>query len=158
MSYNKSIMKEQTKDKFKPRFYIDKEGNWYQDGIPVLHKWTYLHNNKLLGRDEEGRYYVDEGSGRLYVHVEDTPFVVKMIDRREDGFYIVLNDETQEKLDFNNLRMDKENVPYTRVKNGEYEARFLRPAYYELTRYMIQEGNNFYIEFEGVRHPLKPKE
>jgi hypothetical protein len=152
------MKKEEKGDRPKPRFFIDKEGNWYQDGIPVLHRWTYLHNNKLLRRDEEGRYYVDEGSGRLYVQVEDTPFVVKMIDRREDGFYIILNDETQEKLDFNDLWMGKENIPYTRVKNGMYEARFLRPAYYELTRHMVQEGEDFYIEFKGIRYRLKPKE
>ena len=89
---------EEKRDKFQPRIYIDKEGNWYQDGIPILHRWTYLYNNKLLKRDEEGRYYLDEGSGRVYAYVEDTPFVVKMIDKRQDGFFIILNDETEEKL------------------------------------------------------------
>lgn len=148
-------MKEHTIDKFKPRIYIDKEGNWYQDEIPVLHRWTYLHNNKLLGRDEEGRYYVDEGSGKLYVQVEDTPFVVKMIDRRADGFYINLNDETEEKLDFKNLWINEQNVVYTKVKNKEYEARFLRPAYYEFTKYLKQEEDKFYIEVEGSKYFLK---
>ncbi|MBI2487807.1 MAG: DUF1285 domain-containing protein [Deltaproteobacteria bacterium] len=148
-------MKEQKIEKFRPRIYIDKEGNWYQDGIPVLHRWTYLHNNKLLGRDEGGKYYVDEGSGKLYVQVEDTPFVVKMIDRRKDGFYIILNDETEEKLDFNNLWINEENVVYTKVKNREFEARFLRPAYYEFTKYLIQEGDNFYIEVDKTKYPLK---
>ena len=150
-------MKEQRIDKFRPRIYIDKDGNWYQDGIPVLHRWTYLHNNKLLGRDEEGRYYVDEGSGKLYVQVEDTPFVVKMIDKRNDGFYIILNDETEEKFDFNDLRFTEDNIVYTKVKNREFEARFLRPAYYEFTKYLIKEGGNFYIELEGTKHLLKPK-
>src|SRR5579884_1920259 len=117
-------MKEPEKgDKFQPRIYIDKEGNWYQDGIPILHRWTYLYNNKLLRRDEEGRYYIDEGRGRVYAHVEDTPYVVKMIDKRTDGLYLILNDETEEKLDFDTLWMDEENIPYTKVKNGEFEAR-----------------------------------
>jgi hypothetical protein len=148
-------MKEQKMDEFRPRIYIDKEGNWYQDGIPILHRWTYLHNNKLLRRDEEGRYYVDEGRGRVYAHVEDTPFVVKMIDKRDDGFYIILNDETEEKLDLNNLWINKENIPYTRVKNGEFDARFTRPAYYEFTKYLSQEGDKFYIEVDGKRYFLK---
>lgn len=148
---------EEKRDKFLPRIYIDKEGNWYQDGIPILHRWTYLYNNKLLKRDEEGRYYVDEGSGRVYVYVEDTPFVVKMIDKRQEGFFIILNDETEEKLDFNLLWMNEENIPYTRVKNGEYEARFTRPAYYEFTKYLKQEGDKFYIELDGNKYDLKAK-
>jgi hypothetical protein len=150
-------MKEQKTDKFKPRFFIDKEGNWFQDGIPVLHRWTYLHNNKLLSRDEEGRYYVDEGSGRLYVKVEDTPFVVKMVDMREDGFYAILNDETEERLDLDKLWMNEENVAYTRVKKDQYEARLLRPAYYELTKHLIEEGDNFYIQVKGIKHRIKRK-
>ena len=148
---------EEKKDKFLPRIYIDKEGNWYQDGIPILHRWTYLYNNKLLRRDEEGRYYVDEGRGRVYVYVEDTPFVVKMIDKRQDGFFIILNDETEEKLDFKSLWLNNENIPYTRVKNGEFEARFSRPAYYEFTKYLKQEGDRFYIELDGNKYDLKAK-
>lgn len=151
-------MKEPEKgDKFQPRIYIDKEGNWYQDGIPILHRWTYLYNNKLLRRDEEGRYYIDEGRGRVYAHVEDTPYVVKMIDKRTDGLYLILNDETEEKLDFNALWMNEENIPYIKVKNGEFEARFSRPAYYEITKYLKQEGDKFYIEVEGTEYSLKPK-
>jgi hypothetical protein len=151
-------MKEPEKgNKFQPRIYIDKEGNWYQDGIPILHRWTYLYNNKLLRRDEEGRYYIDEGRGRVYAHVEDTPYVVKMIDKRTDGLYLILNDETEEKLDFNALWMNEENIPYIKVKNGEFEARFSRPAYYEITKYLKQEGDKFYIEVGGTEYPLKPK-
>jgi len=149
------MSEEKESNKFKPRIYIDKEGNWYQDGIPILHKWTYLYNNNLLRRDEEGRYYIEEGPGRIYVQVEDTPFVVKMIDKREDGLYIILNDETVEKLNFDNLWLNEENVPYTKVKNGEFEARFTRPAYYEFTKYLNQEGEEFYIEVNGKRYPLK---
>ncbi len=144
-------------DEFQPRIYIDKEGNWYQDGIPILHRWTYLYNNKLLRRDEEGRYYLDEGKGRVYAYVEDTPFVVKMIDKRTDGLYLILNDETEEKLDFNSLWMNEENIPYVMVKKGEFEARFSRPAYYELTRYLKQEGDKFYVEVDGTKYLLKPK-
>lgn len=143
------------KDRFKPRFFIDKEGNWFQDEIQVRHRWTYLFNNTLLRRDEEGRYYVDEGSGRLYVEIEDTPFVVKMVDKREDGFYLILNDETEEKLDLSMLHVNEENIVYTKVKNKEFDARFARPAYYELMKYAKQEGDDFFLELEGTKYLLK---
>ena len=76
---------------------------------------------------------------------------------REDGFYAILNDETEEKLDLDKLWMNEENVAYTRVKKDRYEARLLRPAYYELTKHLIEEGDNFYIEVKGVKHRVKRK-
>jgi hypothetical protein len=65
----------------KPRIFIDKKGNWFQDGIKITHHWTYLENNRNLDNDKDGRFFVDDGYGRVYVEVEDTPFVVKMVNK-----------------------------------------------------------------------------
>ena len=137
------------------RFFIDKKGNWFQDGIRIRHRGTYLYNNRLLDMDEEGRFFVDEGSGRLYVEVEDTPYVVKMIDRRGEDISVKLNDGTEETLDLGSLRLSGEKVPYVRVKNNRFEARLLSPAYYELMKYVRKEGSDYFIELGGVRHYLK---
>ncbi len=137
------------------RFLIDKRGNWFQDGIKIQHRLTYLYNNKLLSRDDEGRYYLDEGSGKLYIEVEDTPFVVKMVDKKGDDFYVILNDETKEKLDLNTLTINHENIPYAKIKDGEFDARFLGPAYYEFMKYLRKEDGDFYIESRGAKHLLK---
>ena len=150
-------MANQKIDKTIPRILIDKKGNWYQDGIPIRHRWTYIHYNSLLRRDEDGRYYVDEGTGRVYVHIEDTPFVVKMVHKRGDEFYLILNDESEEMLDLENLWINQENIPYTKVKGGQYNARFTRPAYYEISKYLRQEGNRFYIEYNNKKHYLQSK-
>lgn len=144
-----------SKEEINYRFLIDKRGNWFQDGIKIQHRLTYLHNNKLLKRDEEGEYYLDEGSGKLYIRVEDTPFVVKMVDKRSDGYYIILNDETQEKLDLNSLGISQDNIPYAKIKNGEFNARFTRPAYYEFMKDLKKEGEDFYISSNGQDHLLK---
>jgi uncharacterized protein len=137
-----------------PRVFIDNRGNWFQDGIKIQHRLTYLYNNQLLDRDEEGRYFLDDGSCRLYVRVEDTPFVVKMLRKEGEDYYITLNDETEEKLNLETLRINNENIPYTKVKNGKFDARFTRPAYYELMKYAVQEGEGFYIESKGQKHHL----
>ncbi len=150
-------MSNQKTDKTIPRIFIDKEGRWFQDGIPVRHRWTYLYNNRLLTRDEEGRYYIDEGRGKVYAHVEDTPFVVKMIDKREDGIYLILNDETEEKLDFRTLRLNEENIPYTKVKGGAFDARFNRPAYYEITKCLKEESGQYYLELGDKRYRIRSK-
>jgi uncharacterized protein len=137
------------------RFFIDKSGNWFQDGIKIRHRGTYLYNNRLLDVDGEGRYFVDEGSGRLYAEVEDAPFVVKMVHRRGGEFYLRLNDETEELLDFGSLRMSGENVPYASVKKGRFEARFSRPAYYELMKYADKDGSDYFIELGGIKQYIK---
>ena len=137
------------------RFFIDKRGNWFQDGIKIQHRLTYLYNNKLLQRDEEGRYYLDEGSGKLYIEVEDTPFVVKMVDKQGEDFYIILNDETKEKLDLKTLSINDENVPYAKIKDGLFEARFTRPAYYEFMKYLKKEDSDYFIVSNGEKHILK---
>ena len=137
------------------RFFIDKTGSWFQDGIRIRHRGTYLYNNRLLDMDEEGRFFVDEGSGRLYVEVEDTPYVVKMVYRRGEEFYLRLNDETEEILDLGSLRLTAENVPYANVKNKRFEARLSRPACYELMKYAEKEGDCYSIETGGVRHVIK---
>jgi len=142
-------------DPMKPRFYIDKEGNWYNDGLPVLHRRTYLANQKNLRRDEEGRYYVHEGKFKVFAVVEDTPFVVRAVIERDHKLYVALNDETEEPLDFTSLELSEENVPYITVKGGEFESRFTRPAYYELTKYLKEEGGSFFIEYGGERHPIR---
>lgn len=139
---------------FKPRIYIDKEGNWYQDGYPVVHRRTYLYNNKLLKRDEKGRYYINEGRGRVYVEVEDTPFVIKDISVNEEGQpVVILNDETTEIMDLSSLLV-KNNVPYIKVKDREFTARFNRPSYYRLAELIQKEGNKYYIDVKGNRNYL----
>lgn len=150
-------MSNQKTNKTVPRIFIDKEGNWFQDGIRILHRWTYLYNNSLLRRDEEGRYYIDEGRGKVYAEVEDTPFVVKMIDKREDGIYLILNDETEEKLDFSTLILNKENIPYTKVKDRKFDARFNRPAYYEITKCLKEESGSYYLELGDKRYHIKSR-
>ncbi|HVY54171.1 MAG TPA: hypothetical protein VHC46_00280, partial [Thermodesulfobacteriota bacterium] len=75
--------------------------------------------------------------------------------KKDEGFYLRLNDETEEPLDFGSLRMSGENVPYAMVKRGRFEARFSRPAYYELMKYADKDGSNYFIESGGVKHCIR---
>ena len=72
--------------------------------------------------------------------------MIKMIDKKNDKFYLRLNDETVEEFQLEHIWFGQDNVPYTKVKNDKYDARFLRPAYYELMKYAEQEGDEFYIK------------
>ncbi|MGI9535114.1 MAG: DUF2946 family protein [Thermodesulfobacteriota bacterium] len=152
------IIKFMTAKDNKPRIFIDKRGDWYQDGLKITHRWTYLENNKNLDIDEEGNFFVDEGFGRIFVEVEDTPFVIKMIDKKNEKFYLILNDETVEDLKLGNIWINNENVPYTKVKNNKFVARFLSPAYYELMKYAEQDGDDFYFNSSDKKIKINIKQ
>lgn len=135
-----------------PRIFIDRRGRWFQDGVRITHRWTYLENNRNLDTDGDGRLFVDEGAGRVYVECEDAPFVVTMVSREEDGFFLRLNDESVEELDFGTLTVSGENVPYAGVRGGRFRARFSRPAYYEFMKHAGKDEKGFYVEDRGERH------
>ena len=137
-----------------PRIFIDSRGRWFHNGVRITHRWTYLENNKNLDVDADGRFFVEEKGSRVYVECEDTPFVVTMVTKTEDGFSIRLNDESLEKLDLTTLNIAKQNVPYVKVKKGKFTARLLRPAYYEFMKYADKDEKGFYIEVEGKKHYL----
>ncbi len=146
-------MKEQ--DSQKPRIFIDKEGNWYQDGIPIQHRWTYLYNNKLMQRDTEGRYFIDEGRGRIYIAIEDTPFVIKNIELRDSSLFLILNDETEERLQSDTLYLNPDNIPYVKVKDGRFDARFCRAAYYEIMKLLEHDENGYYLNIGTERLEIR---
>ena len=137
-----------------PRIFIDRRGRWFHDGVRITHRWTYLENNKNLDIDADGKFFVEEQGSRVYVECEDTPFVVTMVTKTENGFSVRLNDESQEKLDFTTLTIAEQNIPYVRVKDGKFEARLLRAAYYELMRHAGKDKEGFYLEFGGDRYYL----
>ena len=139
----------------KPRIFIDRRGRWFQDGVRITHRWTYLENNRNLDADGDGRLFVDEGAGRVYVECEDAPFVVTMVDRGKDGFFLRLNDESVAELDFATLTFSGENVPYAMVRGRKFRARFSRPAYYEFMKHARRDGKGFYVESRGERHYVK---
>ncbi len=141
-----------------PRIFIDNRGRWFHDGIRITHKWTYLENNKNLDVDKNGRFFVEESGSRVYITCEDTPFVVTMVTRTEDGFFIRLNDESLEKLDITTLTICKQNIPRVKVKKGKFTARLLRPAYYEFMRHTSRDEKGFYIEVKGEKHYLQSPE
>ncbi len=139
-------------ERAEPRIFIDSRGRWFQDGIRITHRWTYLENNRNLDKDARGRLFVREGDIRVYVECEDTPFVVTMVSGTENGFLLRLNDETEEKLDFSTLRIAGENIPYVTVKDGKFTARLLRSAYYELMKYAGVDKKGVYLETGGEKN------
>jgi hypothetical protein len=114
-----------------------KDGLWYNDDEVIPNKAIRRLFSRTLIVGPDGRARLELGEDKADVIVEDTPWVVTGVDGDpRQGFTLVLNDESREPLDAGSLRVGAGQVLYARVKGGRHEARFLRPAYYQLVRHV----------------------
>jgi hypothetical protein len=138
---------------------IDKEGNWFHKGLPIINKKIYLHLNQCLSRDASGRYILSMNGEECYLEVEDTPFVIQEVVASPNpdnptSLVLKLNDGTEEPLSPETLRVGQEDVMYCTVKEARHEARLLRSAYYQLAQFLQQEGKAYFLVLGDNKTPL----
>ncbi len=138
------------------RIRFGRDGEWYSDGERIANRAIAQLFSRCVTRDAAGGYQLRMGDERATLEVEDTPFVIRQIDGDlEHGIVVELNDETREPLDPGTLRCGTDDALYCRVKRGEYEARFLRPAHYALAALALPHGEGFALEIGGRRYPIE---
>ena len=130
---------------------IDKEGNWFYNGAQIINKNVLLLFCSSLENNTSGGYLLQVDKETSPVIVENTPFVVVDVVKNEGVLKIQLNDETVETFDMGSFFIDRNSVPYCRVKKGQFPARFLRKAYYRIAEYFEQDENEKFF----VRLPNK---
>ena len=139
-----------------------RDGRWYADDEVIEHKKIALLFSRHIQADGEGGWVVDVGVDRHSVVVEDTPLVVTAVDGSPDeGFEATTNDGVREALDCNTLQVGAQRVLYCSVRRGDrgvLRARFLRPAYYSLARYVDVDNNRTVLRSREVCHDLGPAE
>jgi hypothetical protein len=133
-----------------------KDGNWYSDDERIDNPRIAMLFSQSIRQNPDGSFFLQVAEERASISVEDTPYVVISVDDDErGGFVMILNDGTREPLDPATLAIGAENVLYTRVKDGKYRARFLRPAYYHLSgNFEADTSGRFFIQIGGKRWPL----
>jgi len=134
------------------------DGRWYADADPIIHPRLARLFSRYVRRKPSGDGYeiwIDERY-HADVDVEDTPHVVTNVSTNDRGDFLVeLNDGTVEPLDLDGLHVNADNVLYGRVKSGTERARFLRPAYYQLTVHIEEAApGQFQIRCGGTTHPI----
>jgi len=130
---------------------IDKEGNWYYQGLPIINQEIYLYLNQCIKRGPSGRHILAMNGNECYLEVEDTPFVIQEVSLKsapKPTLFVRLNDRTEEELKVDTLRVGKDNVLYCKVKDENYDARFLRASYYQLAKYLQHDGERYYLLIE----------
>ncbi len=133
------------------------DGRWYADDEPITHQRLALLFSRHVRHKPSGGYeiWLDERY-HADVEIEDTPYVVTTLDADPQGSLAVeLNDGTTEPLDPQSIQIGNDNVVYCRVKQGAERARFLRPAYYQLTNFIEETGpGRFQLRCGGTTHPI----
>ena len=114
-----------------PRLRIDRDGGWFHEGEEVSHEGILSSLREGLQVDPAG-HFMQIGSVRVPVEVEDAPFVIVRFEADGDGWVLWLSDRTREALDPASLVLRGGDVPYCRVKGGRFEARFSRAAAWQL--------------------------
>jgi hypothetical protein len=113
-----------------PDLRIDRDGDWYDEGIQVTHPGILANLRTNLRKDSEG--YFIQTRVRISVKVDDAPFVLARIERRGEALHAVLNDGSEERIDPASIRLGRGDAPYCTVKAGAFEARFSRAATFQL--------------------------
>jgi hypothetical protein len=146
--------------------YVDKEGNWFHKGVPIVHQGFLELFYQSLRLDEHGRYLIEFHDQICVLHVEDTPFVILRVafetlrgDVDKDCFVLHLVDGTKEALDPETLTVGDDHVLYCEIRNRDFRARFLRPSYYQLAQYIFEDpaSGSFYLSMNGKRYAIKDK-
>ena len=139
------------------RLIIDKEGRWFQNGVEIIHPLVLKQFLEALERKPDGGYRIRIGREICSVEVEDTAFIVSRIIDMDGRIGLELNDGSSEVLDPETLWINRENIPYVTVKNGEFRARLSRPAYYDLARKLDfdDKEQSFVLKIDGEKWLVK---
>jgi hypothetical protein len=113
-----------------PDLRIDRDGDWWDEGVQITHPGIIANLRGNLRRDGDG--YFIQTRVRIPVRVDDAPFVIVRVERRGEELQALLNDGTDERVDPASLRLGPGEIPYCAVKQGVFEARFNRAAAWQL--------------------------
>ena len=142
---------------------IDKEGVWYFRGAEMFRR-DFVHLfYQHIKKDVDGRYFIEYGDETSYLDVEDTAFVIKSINKScspsdgEECIEMLLSDGTVEKLEPDTIFIGCDNVLYCCIKEKRFDARFLRPSYYQMAELIEYdpEKNSYLISLNNNKYYIK---
>lgn len=126
-----------------PEIRIDREGVWYYRDVEMIRTEIVQYFYQHLHRDPKGNYQIELNQERCSIQIDDVPYVIRSVsvefvetDKLPRRMIITLSDGCFEELHPETLLIGEGDVLYCLVKNKEHEARFSRPAYYQLAEYI----------------------
>lgn len=113
-----------------PALRVDVDGEWWDDDVQITHPGVVANLRGNLQRDGGG--YFIQTRVRIPVEVEDAPWVITRLERRDGALRARINDGSEEVIDAATIRIGPGDIPYAAVKGGAFAARFARAAAHQL--------------------------
>lgn len=145
---------------------IDQDGKWSYRNNEMQRKDIIQYFYDHLHRDQQGFYYIKTDYEQYRIQVDDVPYVIRSISLRSAGIdepqsmIIDLSDGSCEELNPETLWIGDKNVVYCLVKQARHEARFSRPAYYQLAENIRHDSNQdrYFVLIGQHSYPLDIKQ
>ncbi len=136
-----------------------RDGEWYSDGERIDNRRIAQLFSRCVRKSPKGGYMLQMGDERAPLEVDDTPFVVRQVQGDpSSGLRVVLNDESAEPLDPETVRVGPDNAFTCAVKGGEFEARLLRPAHYQLASWITTaDDGRFLLRLGRREYPIRAR-
>ncbi|MFW5968001.1 MAG: hypothetical protein ACOCV2_10810 [Persicimonas sp.] len=133
---------------------LDATGKWTHEGLDFENPKIIDLFSRSVDRTPGGTWVLEIGRFTYPITVEDAGFFVERIDLSQSPPLLSLSDDTTEELDPNTLAYEPEGRLYCTVKDGEFRARFKRPAYYALAERFVEEDGEVAVELGGERYVI----
>lgn len=128
---------------------LDERGEWTHEGLDFENQRIIDLFSRSVDRTEGGTWVLEVGRFTYPITVEDAGFFVDRIDFDADPPELKLSDQTTEPLDPETLEYESSGRLYCRVKDGEFRARFQRPAYFDLAEHITEEDGELFADIAG---------
>lgn len=124
---------------------IDAEGRWFYRDMEMTRRDIVRLFYQNLIRGASGEYCIKIGPQICPVEVEDAPYVVWSIrysgkNNTPEYIDLLLSDDRVEKLDPATLWIGRGNIPYCRILNGRFTARFSKSSYYQMAEHFSYDA------------------
>lgn len=124
---------------------LDREGRFFHDDQLVEHRKLARGMASWIARHpDDGRYILTNGYDWTYFTVEDVPFFVHAVHRKDGRVVLELFDGSEEPLRREETRVLPDGTVTTRVKHdapgGPFDAKFERAALVDLSEYLEEDA------------------
>jgi len=136
---------------------LDRAGRFWHQGDEVTHPRLRQALLRWLDVADDGRDVVRLDDKRYaYVDVEDAHLRATSARWDGDRAIVVLDDGSEEELDYDSLATGPDRALYCRVRGGRLRCRLTTAAYYILAERVIETPNGFALRAAGALHPIPP--
>lgn len=131
---------------------LHRDGRWTHEGLDFENRRIIELFQRSIGRTDGGTWVLEIGQFTYPIEVDDAPYFVEQIALDVVPARLAISDQTEETLDPASLRYAPEGRLYCRVKSNAFDARFKRPAYYDIAEQIEEAGDRWWFHHGDERH------